>query len=156
MTQQDFEQRVIAMRKQLFYVSYSMLPNLADQEDAVQECIHKALVKRETLRNDAYFSTWIIRILINVCHEMGRKKQREFPTEDLPVVAPATANGEVFEAIMALDAKYRLPLVLHHHTGYSVKETAHILRVPEGTIKSRLARGRAILEERLYERGAFV
>ena len=154
MTKEAFERQVIALRKQLYYVSYSLLPNSPDQEDAVQECIYKALQKRETLKQDGYLKTWLMRILINVCHEMRRKRRREFPSEEIAVVRPDTANGGIFEAIIGLDEKYRLPIVLHHHTGHSVQEVAQILRLPEGTVKSRLSRGRTILARELNEREA--
>lgn len=154
MTKEAFEQQVIALRKQLYYVSYSLLPNPSDQEDAVQECIQKALMKRETLRHDEYFKTWLIRILINVCHGMRRRRQREIPVEEISVVKPDTASGDVFEAVIGLDQIYRLPVVLHYHAGYSVKEVARILRLPEGTVKSRLSRARAILAAELEKKGA--
>lgn len=155
MTREAFEQAIVSMMKQLHYVSYSLLPNPQDQEDAVQECLRNALQKRETLRQDAYLKTWVIRILINVCHNMRKKKQREVPTENIPVIQPPTADGAVFAMISTLEEKYRLPIVLHHHAGYATKEVAQILRIPEGTVKGRLVKGRQILQDSLMEKEAF-
>lgn len=156
MTKEAFEDQVVAMMKQLYYTSYSLLSNPQDQEDAVQECLRKALQKRETLREDTYMKTWLIRILINVCHNMRKKRLRELPCESIPVVAPPTADHNLFSMVIELEEKFRLPIVLHYHAGYTTKEIAKILRTPEGTIKGRLQRGREILRTTLFDEEALV
>lgn len=156
MTREMFEKQAISLMGTLYYVSYSLLPNPYDQEDAVQECLEKALQKYHTLREDAYFKTWLIRILINACHDIRKKKMREFPHDEIAIIQPAESKGEVFESIMSLSEKHRLPLILHYYEGYTTREIAVILRIPEGTIKSRLKRARELLENLLQSREAFV
>ena len=58
-------------------------------------------------------------------------------------------SNEVCQALMALPLKMRVPLELHYIEGYSVAETARILAVPEGTVKWRLSKGRALLKDAL-------
>ncbi len=149
MTKGAFDEKVVSLLGALHSVSYSLLPNAEDQADAVQECVKKALQKRDSLRDDAQFKTWIVRILVNECYNILRKKKRLVPTEEIEIAAPPEADGEVFEALMRLPDKLRLPVVLHHIEGYATKEIARILRLPEGTVKGRLVRGREHLKRLL-------
>lgn len=147
---------IIAHTDTLYYVSFSLLFNKADQEDAVQQCIEKALKKYESIRDEAQVKTWLTRILVNECYNTMRKRKREFPSEVLLQQPPPDSDGSVFYAIMQLDEKLRLPIVLHYQQGYTTKEISHILRTPEGTIKSRLVKGRKMLQELLHREGVFV
>ena len=154
MTKAEFDEQVVLHLGALHSVSYSLLNNPHDQADAVQECIKKALIKRETLRSDRYFKTWLIRILINECHNIHRMKKRILPTETIEIVTPQGADEAHFDAINQLDEKHRLPLVLHHIAGYTTREVATILRMTESTVKYRLVRGRAQLLAILQEEEA--
>lgn len=154
MTKEMFDQQVLALERVLYRVTYSMLPNPHDQADAVQECIKKALIKRETLKDDRYFKTWLIRILVNECHNIQRQRKRMTPTEEIEIVVQPDVNRSLFEALQSLDEKHRLPIVLHHISGYTTKEVAQILRIPEGTVKYRLVHGRSRLEAILQEEEA--
>lgn len=153
MTREEFTERIIDMQDKLYRISYGMLHNPIDQEDAVQESIKKALIKRSSLRSDEYMQTWMIRILINVCHDMVKKRKREFPTEEIKIIIPPKGNSVMVEAFAEIEEKLRIPLVLHYIEGYTVRETAKILRIPEGTIKSRLMKGRSTLKIILEEGG---
>jgi RNA polymerase sigma-70 factor (ECF subfamily) len=55
------------------------------------------------------------------------------------------------EALDTLDLKYRIPLLLHYLDGYPIKEVAHIMRLPVGTVKSRLSRARGLMQDRLNQ-----
>jgi RNA polymerase sigma-70 factor (ECF subfamily) len=96
--------------------------------------------------------TWVIRILINECHNIQRKNKRELPLDELPErAAPAGADYELHDALFSLDEALRLPLLLHYIKGFSTGEIAKILRCPQGTVKSRLLRGRQALRKILTE-----
>lgn len=95
--------------------------------------------------------TWVIRILINECHNIQRKRGRELPMDELPErAAPAGVDYELHDALFCLDESLRLPIVLYYVEGYSVGEIARILRWPQGTVKSRMRRGRQELKKTLY------
>lgn len=154
MNKEAFAEQVVKLQDVLYRVSYSLLQNPSDQADAVQECLRRALQKRESLRQPDYLQTWLIRILINVCHDTLRKRKREIPSEDVyAVVPPPESDHAVVEALAQLDVRFRLPLVLHHIEGYTTREVAQMLRIPEGTVKTRLARGRRYLKDILEEGG---
>lgn len=146
MTKAQFEQEVIALIDVLHSVSYSVLQNPDDQADAVQSCVLKALHKRESLRQPQFLRTWLIRILLNECYDILRQRKRLLPSEAVQAVVPPQADPSLNTALNALEPRFRLPIVLHHIAGYSTREVAQILRVPEGTVKGRLVRGRAYLK----------
>lgn len=149
MLQADFIQRVRACERRLYRVARTMLTQECDCEDAVQEALLRAWDRRETLRQEAYFDTWLIRILINQCKTFYRRRPPEPAelTEDIPQVT--SEETPLLEALMGLPRKQRVTLELHYIEGYSVAETARILRLPEGTVKWRLKRGRELLKQSL-------
>ncbi len=152
MTKDEFEARIIAMQDTLFRVSATILRQSCDREDAIQECIYRALKKRETLRDDRYMQSWVIRILINECYSIHRRAKWERPSEKLPEPPPLPgpdADSEAFHVLFSLEEKMRLPVVLHYVEGYSVEEVARIMRIPVGTVKSRLARAREKMKKEL-------
>ena len=149
MLQADFIQRVRACERRLYRVARTMLPQECDCEDAVQEALLRAWVKRDTLRQEAYFESWLIRILINQCKTFYRRRLPEPAELTEDISQPEQEASPLLEALMALPLKMRVPLELHYIEGYSVAEAAHILRLPEGTVKWRLSRGRELLRESL-------
>lgn len=152
MTKDEFAARIIAMTDVLYRVAWSQLPQAADREDAVQETIRRAWEKRERLRDERFMQTWVIRILLNVCDNMRRKNARMVPAEYIPAAQGDTQKDTpLLRVLFSLEEKYRLPLQLRYIEGYSVAETARILRLPEGTVKSRLSRGRDKLQALLKE-----
>ncbi|GFI60857.1 RNA polymerase sigma factor SigV [Clostridiales bacterium] len=150
MKKEEFAQIVKDTAPVMYRVSKSILKRDEDCEDAAQEAIAKGFYKLETLKNDTFARTWLIRILINECHTILRKRKREAYCEE-------TAKWEkedysqLYNALSELPANYRVTIVLHYIEGYSVSETARILNVLEGTVKSRLSRGRKKLRMFLEE-----
>ena len=148
MTQEEFARRIVAMQDTLYRVSTSILPQLCDREDAVQGAIEKAWRKQRKLRDDRAMQAWVIRILINECYGLLRRRKWETPSDTLPERETAQdARPDLYQIFTSLDEKYRLPLLLHYVEGYSVKECARMLNMPQGTLKSRLHRGRLLLRD---------
>lgn len=155
MNQQTFAAEVLAAEGSLYRVARTILPYGSDCEDAVQEAICKAWEKRNTLRQPEYFRTWLTRILIHECYRLARSRPDSVPLEDCEQLL--TTEGEPVDmdlrrAVLSLPAKFRLPVVLYYVEGYSVGETAQLLRIPAGTVKSRLNKARKMLRETLQER----
>lgn len=155
MTKEDLVAFMIAHTDTLYYVSYSLLHNKADQEDAIQQSIERALRKIGALRDDSLVKPWFTRILINECYNIMRRRKREFPSEMEHLSPPPSADEDLHHAMMSLDEKLRLPIVLHYQQSYTTKEVAAILRIPEGTVKGRLVKGRKELGRLLRDEGVF-
>ena len=144
MDKQTFTDKVIESEQTLYRISMSILKNETDCEDAVQDAILTAYSKLDTLKNEEYFKTWLVRILINTCNRAAKKKSRfvfgkAVEEESVPDSAVGT---EVRLAIEKLKPKIRVVVVMKYIEGFSVKEIKDILKIPEGTVKSRLAQGR--------------
>ena len=135
------------------------LRTLRDQEeaaDALQEAFISAFRAAGSFRAESQVTTWLHRIVVNACLDRVRRRQAR-PTVPLPETGPgepatpgdAMADREtslvVQRALGELSEDQRLPIILVDVEGYSVAETAKMLGIAEGTVKSRCARGRAKL-----------
>lgn len=152
MTREAFGQAIIEMQPSLYRVSYALLLNQNDCADAVQECIIRAWARQEDLRCEAYMKSWVTRILINECYRLLKHRGRAVDMDKLPEpAAPPEADAALHDAIACLEDRLRLPLVLHYMEGYRVEEIAKMLRLPAGTVKSRLSRARGRLHKLLTD-----
>ena len=141
MTSDEFARRIVEMTQTLYRVTFTHLSQGCDREDAVQECLRKAWEKRGKLKDDRFFQTWLIRILLNECHNIHDKKKRNVLVEQMPeeVSAPVhLADEGLGSALRQLAENLRTPILLHYIEGYQVDEVARILRIPQGTVKSRM------------------
>lgn len=147
MDERSFTNAVNQHRDMLYRIAYTVLHNNEDCADALQESLIKAWQRLDTLRDDARFRGWIIRIVVNCSRDMLRKRKvRIFElTEDIP--APQAENTHLDEALQLLDERLRLPIVLHYVEGMSMREIADVLRLPQGTIKNRMYHGRKKLAQ---------
>ncbi len=147
MTEKEFSRRAMAMAPRLHRISYLILGREADCEDAVQEALMRAWLHISSLRDEALFETWLIRILINQSRTLLRRRisrgESEL-TDSLP--APEPPDPALKDALMKLADSLRVPLILHHLEGYKVQEIADMLRLPQSTVKYRLRRGRETLK----------
>ena len=147
MEKEEFSRRVNAMMDRLYRISYGQLREPQDRMDAIQDALLKAWVSREKLRNAEYFETWLIRILINECHNHQHRLKRNVCLDVAPEPAAAfNASAELRGAVLALPEKQRMAVILHYMEGYSIAEAAHMLRVPAETVRSRLKKARSVLK----------
>lgn len=154
MNREEFCNQVLAAESSLYRVAKSILHNDEDCADAIQNGILKAYQKLDTLRNDAYFRTWLTRIVINECYSLLRAAQKYVPLDQYPgwdaeAVYDAEGESDVMIALVQLDEKYRIPLVLHEIEGYSVKEIGKILGLSETNVGNRIFRGKKKLRKQL-------
>lgn len=124
-----------------------------DARDALQEAMLSAHCNATGFRRDCTVKSWLHRILVNACLDRLRR-YRARPTAPLdpytarhaPDPIPRVDTAIVVEkALLRLPIDQRAAVVAVDMQGFSVAETAQLLGVPEGTIKSRCARGRAKL-----------
>lgn len=148
MTHEAFTQALLAMQTTLYRISASLLRQSCDQEDAVQSALEKALRRRSSLRDESKLRGWMARILINECYAVLRAHKRETLVDTPPETpAPAGCDPDLYRFFSGLTEALRLPMVLHYVEGYPLEEVARALRLPIGTVKSRLARGRDKMRE---------
>ena len=134
----------------MYRVAWSILRNDADVQDALQDAALKAWEKRDKLRDEEFFRTWITRILINACYDTQRKRRRIVSMDEIPESTVSNApDPELALALQALPEKLRLPLVLCYSEGMSYEEAADVLRIPITTLRGRLRRGKEELRKEL-------
>ena len=138
MNEREFCRRVRNCRDKLWRISYAILRNGADCDDALQEALLRAWRQSGSLREEKYFETWLTRILINEAKRILKKRANGGQTLPETVEAADAGNRELHDAVMALPVGLRVPLVLHYAEGYSVKEVAEMLQLPVTTVQWRL------------------
>ncbi|GAA4431121.1 RNA polymerase sigma factor SigM [Actinokineospora soli] len=155
-----FSELVRRHRDRLWAVALRTLRDHEEAADALQEALISAFRAAGSFRAESQVTTWLHRIVVNACLDRVRRRNAR-PTVPLPEAGPgepvsprdAMADREtqlvVQRALAELSDEQRLPIVLVDVEGYSVAETAQILGIAEGTVKSRCARGRAKLAKSL-------
>lgn len=139
-----FQHEALQLEKLMYHVSWSILRNNDDCADAVQEALTRAWQKKHTLRSMDRFKPWLMRILVNQCNDMlrRRKKRSFFPLEEAAAVAAAEQPLELMDAIGQLRPEWRVVIVLHYLEGCTVQEISAMTGSPTGTVKSRLRSAR--------------
>ena len=147
MTKEKFTRNILDCEEMLFRISMSMLKNEKDCEDAVQTAILTAYEKLSTLKNEEYFKTWLVRILINECNKQLKVRQKTAQIQDdYPVVNLSQEDTEIRMLVESLPLKIRQVIVLYYVEQFTTKEISLILKIPKGTVLSRLAKGRKLLK----------
>jgi len=159
-----FGELVQRHRDRLWRVALRTLGDPEDAADAVQDALLSAYRAAASYRGDAAVTTWLHRIVVNACLDLGRRRavRPTVPLEDAspPAVPDDTAArdtaNDVVAALRRLPVEQAAALVLVDVEGFPVADAAEMLEVPVGTVKSRCARGRARLAELLGDNGATI
>lgn len=156
MTREELGTLILASERQLYSTAKTILKNDQECADAIQETIAKAFSKLDTLRNDSYAKTWLIRILINECYTLLRKSRKLVSLEGMSAAAEMEAEqkqdySDLYRAVNSLKEELRMPVVLYYIEDFNVKEIAQILEITEGAVQKRLARAREKLKRILQE-----
>ena len=147
MNREQFTTEVLKAEKSLYHIAKSILKNDEDCADAMQNAILSAYGKLHTLKNEAFFRTWITESYQLI---RGRKNQISYEEYmDDRKAEDQTRYSELYRAVQELSESYRIPFVLHYVEGYSVKEIGIILKLTESAVKVRLHRARKLMKERL-------
>jgi len=178
MDERAFVGMVEAYAGRLYAVAFRMLGNRADAEDAVQRALLKCFAARATYSPRWAVSTWLYRALANVCiDELRRRKVRNEVADEgrdhvltgsADVRTHASRGGvggvastpptsidriDLLRALDAVPREARMLLALHYVNGLGYRELAAIRGISVNTVKSQLARGKAILKHALDEGG---
>lgn len=141
-------------RLNIYRVARGILKSEHDIEDAIQNTVVKAYEKINTLKKDEFFKTWLIRILINECNEIIRKNKR---IETINNGSNEERYNDTYEnidlinAINELNEELRITTVLFYFEDMPIKDIAITLKIPEGTVRSRLSRAREKLRYMMRE-----
>jgi RNA polymerase sigma-70 factor, ECF subfamily len=156
----EFEERLADCPTLAYRVALGVLHNSAEAEDVAQEAMLRAYRNFHRLRDRARFRGWLVRtawrLALDRIRAAGRRERRErafmesapeTPVED--IAAWREFESQVAAALDALPEKLRMVMLLAAIEGHNTREVAKLLRIPEGTVKSRLFMARKQLAESL-------
>lgn len=159
------ESMVVAHRPIIYRLALSILDDAAEADEAAQDALLAALKAVGSYRGDAAFTTWLYAITLNVCRARLRKRRTAdrllhtlktffWPLADKPhlpeeAMVLTEHEAEVWQAVSALDEKHRWPIILRYYHDLSTDEIARVLKINEGTVRSRLHTAREQLRGRL-------
>lgn len=146
----SFEKLILGHKLLMYRVAKTILMNDEDCADAMQEAIIKAYQKIDTLREPAYFKSWLCRIVLNECYQLLRQKKNVVNMEEWLEPQIMEAGYEEFEVeqmLCKLSEDQSQLLKLFHIEGMSILELSQVYGVPENTIKTRLRRAREKMRE---------
>ncbi len=170
---EDFQRLAREQLPRLFAIARKLVGD--DAEDAVQDCLLKAFERFDQLDDREAGPAWLARVLVNCCHDRGRRRARRPQEVELDTVDDFSlyrkiaredpfpysdtlhldflgefGNEDVRHVLLRLPDHYRIPLVLVHMYSYTTDEVASIVDAPQGTVLARLHRGRKLFERELW------
>lgn len=161
-----FGRLVDAYKTPVYNLSYRMLHNAAEAEDAAQEIFLRAYTKLATYDRGRKFSTWLLSIASNYCIDvLRRRRMTQVDLDEVAFAVPSDAPGPersalnkeqreaIARAISKLPDTYRLVTVLRYYHDLSYEEIERATGLTEATVKTRLFRARRQLEDLLEAEG---
>jgi len=158
---QEFERRLADCSALAYRVALGVLHSPADAEEVAQEAFVRAYRHYPRLREPERFRAWLVRVTwrlaIDRQRSVARRDRRELAVqanEPPPLTVEEVALGREFQsrleqALDSLPEKFRRVVILAALEGYDMSETAALLDLPEGTVRSRLHRARKLLAGKL-------
>lgn len=136
----------------VYRVCFLYMRNQSDTEDAVSTVFVKLLEQERTFDSEEHEKAWLIVTAQNVCkNELRRKRRRHLPIESAEGVAAETTVDETLPVLLSLPETYKTALYLYYYEGYTSAQAARVMRKNESTVRTYLAKGRAMLKQRLTE-----
>lgn len=143
-TQEELSALIMDNKDGMYRLAFSILRNDADAQDAVSDAIVLAFEKCHQLRKTSSAKSWLMQILVNSSKKIAVQSNKYVLLENEIQYEQAEEfkDDDMWETVMELDEEFREVVVLYYYEQFSVREIGKMLRVPEGTVKSRLARAR--------------
>lgn len=164
-----FAGKVLEAEQSMYRIAKSILFRDEDCGDAMQNAILRAYEHLPSLKEESSFKSWLIHILVNECYQILRQRKRAEGREErleweqtkgqeerltgkageVGEIPRSLEYSELYQAIRNLKEKYRIPFVLFYVEGFSVREISEMMEISESAVKTRLHRGRKLLQEDL-------
>ena len=148
MHKREYALLVEQRREHLYRLAYCYVKNQQDALDIVGESVYRGLLHLHSLRKQESFGAWMDRIVVHAALDRLRKLKPQEPwDEDAASAIPAADKDlsieeeiDLYGALDLLSPEERTYIILRFFEEYSFREMGEILRLPESTIKSRMAR----------------
>lgn len=144
---ETFTKLFLEIKSELYKIAKTRLINDDDIDDAIQETMLEAFKSIKKLKKTEYFKTWIIRILINKCNYIYKKKKKyiiSYEAEEIEKYTTDENSNDIDFYLLIKNLKYeeRIVIILYYMENYTTKEISKILKVNENTIKTRISRAK--------------
>lgn len=160
----DFDKIYTDYSRLVYWAAYRVVSQRETAEDVTQTVFTKVLANKATISklSEPQLKSWLYRTATNLALDIVRRSKYE--QTDAEPISELIADDEpgpeshaiekerakrVREAVDSLDEAYRQVIMLHYFSNLTVREISECTGISEGTIKSRLVRGRTLLSERL-------
>lgn len=149
-----FTQLIVSLEKDLYKIARSRLSCEDDISEAIQETMIETFKYIKKIRKPQCFKTWVIKVLVNKCNKIYKKKQKlqlvEY-SEDIEDNMfyddnSNTLNLDFYLLIEKLNYNERIVLILYYLEDLTTKEISKILKEPESTIRNRISRAKIKLK----------
>jgi RNA polymerase sigma-70 factor, ECF subfamily len=166
-----FASEIMTHLDHLYRVAYYLVKNADEAQDCVQETCARALGSRSQFTPGTNMKAWLTRILYNFSHDAYARNRRMVSAEDiseageqrndfwetLPAANPGPETlvlerelgAKIGDALRRIPEEFRAPIVLVDMGDLSYAQAAQVLSCPIGTVRSRLSRGRKLMEKQL-------
>lgn len=169
----EFEAAAEKYADNIYAVAFNYFKNPYDADDIVQEVLMALYQRSADFESEEHLKYWLLRVAVNRCRKISvsARVRRNISFEEYAenmrqnadagganispfvdgVQEEALRNFEILQQIMRLPTKYRTVIHLYYYEDYNTKEIAELLGMNEGTVRTRLMRGRKLLKEVLSD-----
>lgn len=155
LTEQEFHQIADRHLDMVYRLALNWLRSPADAEDAAQNAMLRLWKTNTQFQGEDHLKHWLVRVTVNECKRIALHpwRRRSVPLDEAAgaPVFDDPDRGALFQAVMDLPEKYRVPLYLYYYEGYSLSEVGELLGLKVATVETRLVRARAKLKTMLTE-----
>ncbi len=145
-----FCQKISQLKNSMYVTAIGILRNKEDAEDAIQNALMQGYDHLDDLRFFDKIKPWILRILVNECYKILKKRMYTVDIEELEVFSGEDTIEQktiLWESVLALEMKYRTVIILYYYENMPVKDMAKVLGITVDAVKQRLFRARKMLRE---------
>ena len=148
-SEEEIKELVDKYSSLIFRISYCILCNPEDAEDAVQETLVKYITKAPEFNGEEHRKAWLIKVAANISKNMlmFRLKRETVNLDDIENIGIGENDYETFELIMSLPAKHKVVMTLYYVEGYRSAEIAEIIGISEDAVRKRIQKGRELLKK---------
>lgn len=156
-SEEEFEAKYNLYSQELMNICYGYTRNRDDSLDIIQNVFLKLFNNRKIFPSQFDEKYWLIRVTINECKDLLRKKSRlVYLDEDTINLIPNENNDEeiydlhlLSQKVAKLNEKYRVVVILFYYDSLSIKEISQTLKISESAVKKRLERARNLLRKEM-------
>ena len=141
----------------VYRIALMMLKYRSEAEDVTQTVFIKLIETNKEFENDEHLKAWLIVTARNICKNILKSswhsKQIDYESVKEQSYIPDDSAKELWDKIISLDEKYKVPIYLHYYEGYKTEEIAKMLKINHATIRTHLRAAREKIKHLLEQEG---